>query len=222
MPYAALLLDFYGTLVEEDDPIIARIAGEVAIHSPMAPDAREVGSRWWELMGGMVGAAYGTAFRLQREIELDSLAQLLGEFQANLDPLALSQPIFDNWQRPRAYYDAVALIEHSPLPVCIVSNIDDVDLQAALAHLGWRVPLVVTSEACRAYKPRAEMFEAALHLLGVAPDQALHVGDSISSDVVGAQCAGMDVGWVNRRGRKAPNPAPTHVISSLGDLLELL
>jgi HAD superfamily hydrolase (TIGR01549 family) len=222
MPYAALLLDFYGTLVEEDDPIITRIASQVAAFSPLAPCSHEVGSRWWELMGGMVNTAYGTTFHLQREIELDSLSQLLREYQANLDPLLLSQPIFDYWQHPRAYPDAAALVEHSPVPICIVSNIDNADVHSALGFLNWRVPLIVTSETCRAYKPRAEMFDTALQLLGIIPSQALHVGDSINSDVKGAQRAGVAVAWVNRHGKSAPDPAPTHVISSLSDLLELL
>jgi 2-haloalkanoic acid dehalogenase type II len=222
MPYAALLLDFYGTLVEEDDFIIARISEEVALHSPITPNVSEVSRRWWELMGGMVRAAHGSAFRLQREIELDSLKQLLCEYHANLDASVLSQSIFDYWQHPRAYPDAAALLDHLPVPICIVSNIDDADLCAALKHLGCSIPLVVTSEMCRAYKPRQEMFDMALQLLRTTPSQALHVGDSISSDVEGAQQAGVAMAWVNRRGRAAPNPAPKHVISSLGDLLELL
>ena len=221
MPYTALLLDFYGTLVEEDDLVIARIAGEVAAHSPLTPDVQEVSRRWWELMSGIVRAAHGTAFKPQREIELESLTTLQREFQVSLNAVELSQPIFDYWQRPRAYPDAINLLHQSALPICIVSNIDSADINAALSHLGWCVPLVVTSEMCHAYKPRTEMFEAALQVLGVRSEQALHVGDSIGSDIIGAQCAGIDVAWVNRRGRTIPNPAPTHVITSLVDLLEL-
>jgi hypothetical protein len=42
--YEGLLLDFYGTLVEEDTEVVADIARRVAEASPRAPGAAEVPS----------------------------------------------------------------------------------------------------------------------------------------------------------------------------------
>ena len=42
MSYRAVLIDFYGTLVDEDDVHIARIAEQVARASPLRPDVSEV------------------------------------------------------------------------------------------------------------------------------------------------------------------------------------
>jgi putative acetyltransferase len=107
------------------------------------------------------------------------------------------------------------------VPLCVVSNIDEADLQAALVHNELFFEHVVTSERCRAYKPRLEMFERALQLLGLPAAEVLHVGDSLGSDVRGAREAGMPVLWVNRRGRTLPAgaPVPDYTCADLSGLL---
>ena len=57
------------------------------------------------------------------------------------------------------------------LPVCVVSNIDADPFEAALRHLGWRFDAVVTSEGCRAYKPRGELFKPLSESLAVRAKQ---------------------------------------------------
>jgi FMN phosphatase YigB (HAD superfamily) len=110
------------------------------------------------------------------------------------------------------------------VPLCLVSNIDNADLHSALRHNSLHFEWVVTSEDCRAYKPRKEMFERALSLLGVSPEEALNVGDSFSSDVRGAQFLGIPVLWINRRNRHLPDgsQAPDYVASDLTGLLNIL
>lgn len=82
----------------------------------------------------------------------------------------------------------------------------------------------VTSQDARAYKPRPEMFTAALALLELGPDEVIHVGDSLSGDVAGALRLGIPVAWVNRSRRPAPSagPRPTCEVSDLRQLLPLL
>jgi FMN phosphatase YigB (HAD superfamily) len=82
----------------------------------------------------------------------------------------------------------------------------------------------VTSQDCRAYKPRADMFEKALALLGLPADQVLHVGDSYGSDVRGARSVGIPVLWVNRKKRPLPlgHEAPDCVSEDLTGLLSIV
>ena len=56
--------------------------------------------------------------------------------------------------------------------------------------------VVVTSASAGFYKSRPELFHHAATALGVAPDQAVHVGDSYRFDVEGARRAGMKTVWV--------------------------
>ncbi|WP_432994631.1 HAD hydrolase-like protein [Dactylosporangium sp. CA-233914] len=63
------------------------------------------------------------------------------------------------------------------------------------------------------------MFRRGLALLGMRAEEVLHVGDSLTADVAGAQAAGIAAIWVNRRGRPAPDGLDaTDVIGNLADL----
>ena len=52
-------------------------------------------------------------------------------------------------------------------------------------------------------KPDASIFLAACTALGVAPHEAVYVGDDLYFDVTGAQGAGMRAVWMNRKGSDA-------------------
>jgi HAD superfamily hydrolase (TIGR01509 family) len=90
------------------------------------------------------------------------------------------------------------------LALAIVSNtpIDAADLCAELG-LGTCVDFVVSSCVVGYEKPDPRIFRVALERTGVAPAQALHVGDQPFSDVNGAIAAGMSVLLLDRDGRRA-------------------
>ena len=218
--YSALTLDFYGTLVEEDTGIITRIAREVATAARRAVSADEVLRSWSRSFSRLCAQSYGASFRSQRALERESLVELLAEFGAALDPDALSAPLFAHWRAPRPLPGAAEFLERLGLPVCIVSNIDAGDLRAAIASAGWSFAHVVTSESCGGYKPRRELFDAALRALGSVADETLHVGDSLGSDLAGAAAAGMPFAWVYAAGRELPSGArAAHVVRDVRSLL---
>ena len=135
--------------------------------------------------------------------------------------------LYAYWSHPTIYRESrevLSALRQAGMPVCLVSNIDNEELGSALRHLGLSFVDVITSECCRAYKPRAEMFEAALSRLGLEPCQVLHVGDSLRSDVRGAKALGIPVLWINRKHRKTPkgDDAPDDVSTDLRGLLALL
>jgi 2-haloacid dehalogenase len=63
------------------------------------------------------------------------------------------------------------------------------------------------------------MFRRAMALLGVHPDDLVHVGDSLASDVAGADALGISAAWVNRGGRI--RPAGTRLWAEVPDLTVL-
>ena len=73
-------------------------------------------------------------------------------------------------------------------------------------------------------KPHPAIFGAALEQLGVAPAEALFIGDTVAEDVRGARATGMDVVWIDASGGGLPagGPAPTYTISRLTELETLL
>lgn len=72
-------------------------------------------------------------------------------------------------------------------------------------------------------KPNAAAFELVLDALGIGPDQAVYVGDSVKADVLGARSAGMIPVWLDHWGDGwADRPADVYRIDTLGDLPALL
>ena len=70
-------------------------------------------------------------------------------------------------------------------------------------------------------KPDQRLFLAALEELGVEPWKALHVGDSVKSDVLGAKNAGMKTVWLKTRDQ-AMVAEPDRIITRLTQLPETL
>ena len=219
----AILLDFYGTVVHEDDVLIAEISETLSTSARMPVTPAEIGDYWWQAFSEGVEQSHGTGFRLQRDIERASLAATVEHFGATEDPDALSERLFDHWQRPSIFVDAVQFLQVVNRPVVIVSNIDRADIDAAIAHHGLHFDHVVTSEDVRSYKPRPELFEAGLSAVGLEASRVLHVGDSLTSDIAGAANLGIPVAWVNRSSKPLRGGVePDHELSDLTKLLSIL
>ncbi|MDE6132536.1 MAG: HAD family hydrolase, partial [Oscillospiraceae bacterium] len=90
-------------------------------------------------------------------------------------------------------------------PVYIVSNIDRADILAAVEYRRFKPSGIFTSEDAKAYKPRKELFELAIKTVGISADEAVHIGDSLNSDVGGAASVGINAVWLNRNNREVPN-----------------
>lgn len=71
-------------------------------------------------------------------------------------------------------------------------------------------------------KPDPVMFHTVCFKVGCDPSQAVHIGDKLATDAVGARDAGLGGVWLNRSDAAADVPANVQVLSSLADLPELL
>ncbi len=80
--------------------------------------------------------------------------------------------------------------------------------------------VVAASEPWR--KPHPEAFRRACRALGIAPSEAVYVGDSLVNDVEGALGAGLIPVWVDRYGDDYALPEGAHRITSLEVLPDLL
>jgi 2-haloacid dehalogenase/putative hydrolase of the HAD superfamily len=218
--FDAVLLDFYGTVVHEDDAVVAEICGLISEASPGGPSPAEIAGFWWTTYSKLVLGSHGSVFESQRSLEHRSLLDTLTHFSAKCHAGDLSERMYAHWMRPPIFDDAQAFLDQVPLPVVVVSNIDRRDIEAAIAVHRLAFSAVVTSEDVRAYKPRPEPFRAAADAVGAPLDRVLHVGDSATSDVAGANALGISVAWVNRTGKRLA--AALHVDCEVRSLTELI
>jgi 2-haloacid dehalogenase/putative hydrolase of the HAD superfamily len=213
----AVFLDFYGTVVYEDNEIIKVITERILL-SGKAQNAVEIGSFWWQDFVGMFTKAHSIAFRTQRELELESLRNTIKRFESTEDVYVLSRMMYDHWMSPPIFKESKRFFELCPVPIYIVSNIDTDDINKALAFHNIKPASIVTSEDARTYKPHKEIFEFALNKFSFEPDEIVHIGDSYSSDVQGAKAAEINAIWINRFNK----PVPEGVDIAITNLLDAL
>jgi 2-haloacid dehalogenase len=211
-----LLLDFYGTVVEDDDAVMLAIAARVAAGAGGDVTAADVLSAWERQYAAV---AEGPFFRTLRESAALSLATVMSAVGCPGDPAEFGAAQFTG-PVPALRPGTAEFLSRVRLPICVVSDADHEDLAEAIAHHGLTVDAVVCSSQVGAYKPAPVMFERGLAALGLAAHEALHVGDSLRTDVAGARAAGIRTAWVNRRGLPAgAGAAATHVVGDLSELL---
>ncbi|TCM93333.1 2-haloacid dehalogenase/putative hydrolase of the HAD superfamily [Paenibacillus sp. BK033] len=213
----AVFLDFYGTLVHEDDDILPSIYEQIraSAATPCAPG--DIGQYWWRTLSGFFEASFGEKFKPQRELGLLSLVETLAHFESDCSAEQLIRRQFEHWMKPELYEDTLPFLStFRDLPIYILSNIDTADIEAAAAFHGIKVTGIVTSEDVRAYKPRPELFLEGMKRCGLKPSEIVHIGDSYSSDVVGASKLGIQTIWLNRLHKRQPQgPEPDYVCDDL-------
>ncbi len=86
------------------------------------------------------------------------------------------------------------------------------DYFETIVHAGYDTPA----------KPSPKPFQTALASLDVSPDRAVHVGDSLGTDIAGAHAAGIGSAWLPGDDTPAnPDPQPDYVLDSLLELTRL-
>ncbi len=117
---------------------------------------------------------------------------------------------------------ALELLRASGYQVGIITN-----LRRDLGELCQRVGLAsyldfaVGSEEVGIEKPHPPIFMAAAEKVGAAPNEILHVGDQVRSDVMGAEGVGMKAVLIDRTGH-TPESEGCLTISSLSELTKVL
>lgn len=72
------------------------------------------------------------------------------------------------------------------LPLVILSNASDSQIQANVDKLGAPFHAVLTAERAQAYKPRLQAFEYMFDTLGCGPEHVMHVSSSLRYDLMSA------------------------------------
>jgi putative hydrolase of the HAD superfamily len=156
----------------------------------------------------------------------DVVDRTFGAFGEASDPDALFEDLYAHFTHPSSWRlfegatDVVAALQARGYRTGLLSNWDDrlPELLDGLGLLSELAPRVI-SYRVGVEKPHRRIYETALAEAGVAPEEALMVGDDWEADIVGARALGMRAVYVERHGHAAPE-GPS--IGHLADLLDLL
>jgi putative hydrolase of the HAD superfamily len=229
----ALLIDGLGTLVALAPPapalrheLAARFAIEVSEEQAGRALAAEIAFYRAHMGLGRDRDSLAALRRRCAEVMRDALPP--SERLAALDGEALTEALLSAL-RFDAYPDArPALLRARRAAVrgfriIVVSNWD-VSLADVLERVGLAplIDAVVTSAAVGAAKPAPAIFAHALGLAGVRAQDALHVGDSLEEDVLGAAACGIPAVLLRRdQDGGARGPVAPDGVAVVGSLAEL-
>lgn len=223
-PYDVLLIDFYGTITAGDrhavEDTCRLVVGELGLTMPAAELAIVWGRRFFDALDTANDGTFRNLFDLERETLVETVEPVIGPF----DPDRFVRHLKRYWADPTLQPESLEALQALDVPVCCVSNADTEDVLAAVEKHGLPFDHLVTSEDARCYKPHAGIFHKALSEMDVSADRAMHVGDSLHSDVGGAQALGIATAWICREDRifDVGEAQPDHKIRSLLELHPLL
>lgn len=159
---------------------------------------------------------------LQR-IRFESLAQKTGQ-----DPLVLNRELMDEMAHVSQPLEGVReMLEslHGKVKMGIITNGFNALQQKRLentktSHFFY---LLVVSETVGVAKPDRQIFDYAFSQMGeVERSKVLMVGDTLASDILGGNLAGIDTCWFNPKGLANETAIqPTYEIRSMAELIAL-
>jgi putative hydrolase of the HAD superfamily len=192
----AVFFDVGGTLIHpwpSVGAVYARVGEQFGIHRPPEELEHAFRSAWKESKRGATTTSDKEWWRaLVNRVVPDARA---GYFEALYEAFALPEA----WQVYLDVRSTLHALRSTGRHVGVISNWDE-RLRPLLERLELSRYFDSLTISCEvgAEKPAAEIFRAALDAAGVMPAEALHVGDSASEDVSGAEAAGMQVRLVRQ------------------------
>jgi 2-haloacid dehalogenase len=192
--FRLLTFDCYGTLIDWEAGIFSALRPVLSVHGQQISD-----SALLALYGELEAQAEAGEYSSYREV-LQSVVRGFGErlgFTPSAAEAGALPESIANW---KPFTDTIESLRRlkDDRKLAVISNIDD-DLFALTApKLGVAFDEVITAQQAGCYKPCLKLFRMAQSRCGVAPEEWLHVGQSIYHDVVPAQSLGIATVWVNR------------------------
>lgn len=207
----AIFMDYYGTVTHESGPIAQEVIKRIYQNS-RAKSPEEVYRYWWKKFKEKLINANGENFHTQHDVALETFRELAEHFHSTENSQELLAMMEEHWCTTPVYEDARCFLERVKLPVFFVTNSDDRYVFASIEKHGLHPQGVITSEQAKYSKPRKEIFLYALEKNGLRPEEVVHVGDSLESDVRCPGEAGIASIWLNRNSA----PVPDGVVSADG------
>jgi 2-haloalkanoic acid dehalogenase type II len=197
----ALSFDCYGTLIDWETGILAALAP------------------WQAQLGGEPEALLAAFARHESAIEAEQpdllypqvlvkVMRRLGEeldTEVGEDEARAFGAAVGDWP---AFPDSAAALASlkQRFQLVILSNVDRASFARSNSRLGVEFDLICTAEDIGSYKPARANFDYLLARLderGIAPDELLHVAQSLFHDHAPALAMGLQTAWIDRRAGKS-------------------
>ena len=233
MVLRAVILDVYNTIVLNDTDAWLETFREICETQrlPIAP--QDLWTRWRmfekrfrETRTNLEHPEEQPPFKTYQSAWRDAFVKAFDSLEMAGDADQAAQMSVDGLANRQPFEDTFTFLEHVARhwKVALLTNADNGSILPLVGRYGLSFDAVLTSEGLRAYKPTPITFRRALQAVGVSPQEALYVGDTLFDDVHGSKQAGMRAVWINRNGadRDPDLLPPDYEVTSLTELLGIL
>lgn len=215
MSIKAIFLDYTGTMVQEDEPYTRELLAYFISHSDLK-DPKEILKVVWGKVKEIEAESYGDAF-VKIDERTDRILQYCVENCGLNGDLSHMHEVWRKiWVHAPLFDDVKPFFERSELPIYVLSNDDLCYLEESMKLKDLQPAGIISSEMANACKPNKLIFEKALEVSGVKPEEAIHIGDSITSDVEPAKEIGITPVYILRK--EAVSVGGVQVIRTLDEL----
>jgi putative hydrolase of the HAD superfamily len=196
----AILFDFWGTLVEN------------GTHSPTREAQKIMRARMHYRQ--FIVAFEDSFFTKKWATQEEGFRNVFDRMLIRPHPIALEK-LVGLWNKNKLlatmYPDTeevLKTLKEKGYKLALLSNTDNFSVDFVLDKFKLRdyFDAIVFSYDVEMLKTNPKMFETALEKLGVAPEDAIMVGDSLETDIPGAKAAGVKGILVDRRGMREFEP----------------
>lgn len=197
----AVFIDYTGTTVHQSGKEMDEIVSIVQEHSSMKNNS-EVLEFFYKTRVEKEEASYLKTYRSEDEIIDEQLTILKESYQLDADPVQIKKLIHQFWRNTPVFDDAKEFFQACPLPIYVLTNNGKEFVRETLSYHGMSCQGIISSDDVKAYKPKREIFDAALKACGCKAQEVIHIGDSYSNDVEGALNAGIQPVFISRTHKK--------------------
>lgn len=218
----AVFIDYTGTIIKEGGAFMQEIIMRVYKNSSL-DNPNDAVAVWWKLLKKYEEHCYLESYINEDEIVDRALADCVEQISLN-DDLGQLHSLFQKfWIHAPLFSDAREFFEKCTLPIYIITNNGTKYVEESMKEKNLNYSGIISSDMVRAYKPHQEIFEKALEISECKPSEVIHIGDSYSSDALGAMSAGIRPVLIDRNGGKEYDNITvvrslTEVIDYLGEL----
>ena len=211
----AILLDYTGTMVQEEEPYTLQLLQYFLTHSDLNEPQLAL-KTVWGLIKKLEQECHGDTF-IKKDEMVDRILDICVKNYGLKGDLVLMHDLWRNsWIHAPLFEDVKPFFETCPLPIYVVTNDDLCYIEESLQEKQLHPAGVVAAEMVKACKPHREIFEKALEMAGATAEETILIGDSITSDILPAKELGIHPVLIARK--KDQRDQDICVISSLSEL----
>lgn len=197
----AILVDYYGTLVDVGHPFAEIQQWFTDTYAGFTDNTNCIYMAFYK---EHVRLLCSNEFYLGQVLLMKSYRVSCDKYNIPFYPEVFQKLIIKLFTQPPAFSGAQRTIENLRryFPVLLLTNADNKILYESIKKQKFEFDYILSSEDLQCNKPNTQMFLSACKILNVPVINTLMIGDSLTEDIYSATSIGMQAIWINAKKSK--------------------